>query len=97
MGQSQGGVVFASARGVGEGVVGVVDLLEAFCAGSAFGRFSGDAVGVVFEGCSVAYISKYVLICGLTGVEERRTSCRHRGFVVAWLSSRPREPCLDER
>lgn len=42
------GVVVAAACGVGEGVVSVVDLLEAFCAGGALGGVGGDAVRVVF-------------------------------------------------
>ncbi len=34
-------------RGVGEGVVGVVDLLEFPCTAGALGGVGGDAVGVV--------------------------------------------------
>ena len=47
------GVVVSAAGGVRERVVGVVDLLEGLCAGGAFGRVGGDAVGVRFEGLSV--------------------------------------------
>lgn len=49
-GEGAGGVVVAATGRVGEGVVGVVDLLEFFCAGGAGGVVVGDAVGVVFEG-----------------------------------------------
>lgn len=47
-GVAAGFVVVSAASGVGEGVVGVVDLLEALCAGGAFGGVGGNAVGVVF-------------------------------------------------
>ncbi len=40
-------VVVMPPRGVGKGVVGVVDLLEFLCAARAFGGVGGDAVGVV--------------------------------------------------
>ena len=43
-----GRVVVASARAVGEGVVGVVYMLEFLCAGGAFWGVGGDAVGVRF-------------------------------------------------
>lgn len=46
------GVVVASAAGVREGVVGIVDLLEFLGAGWAGGVVVGYAVGVVFQGCS---------------------------------------------
>lgn len=46
------GVVVTAARRVGEGVVGIVDLLESFGAGGALGRVGGDAVWVVLQGCS---------------------------------------------
>lgn len=42
-------VVVAAAGGVGEGVVGVVDELEAACAGVAVGAVGGDAVRVGFQ------------------------------------------------
>lgn len=44
-----GGVVVAAARGVREGVVGVIYLLEALRAGGALGTVGSDAVGVVLE------------------------------------------------
>ena len=47
-----GYIVFATACCVGEGVVGVVDLLEFLGAGWTFGGVGGDAVGVVAEGLS---------------------------------------------
>jgi hypothetical protein len=47
------GVVVAAATWVGEGVVGVVYLLESLGAGGALGGIGGDAVGVVFECGSV--------------------------------------------
>ena len=53
-------VVVAAARGVRERVVGVVYLLEALCAGGAFGAVCGDAVGVVLEGLS----GRRVRACG---------------------------------
>lgn len=45
-------VVLASARGVGQRVVGVVYELELASSFWAFGGFVGDAVGVRFECCS---------------------------------------------
>ena len=47
------GVVVAPARGFGEGIVCVVDLLEFLGARGAFGRIGGDAVRVRFQGLSV--------------------------------------------
>lgn len=51
-GGATGIVVFAASARVGEDVVGVVYLLEAFCASGAFWGVCGDAIGVVFEGSS---------------------------------------------
>ena len=46
------GVVIASAGGVRKCVVCIVNLLEYFGAGRAFGGIRGDAVRVRFEGLS---------------------------------------------
>jgi hypothetical protein len=51
-GVAAGGVVVGAAGGVGEGVVGVVYLLEFLGAGGAFGGIGRDSVGVVFQGLS---------------------------------------------
>lgn len=45
-----GGIVFAAAFGVGEGVVGIVYLLEFAGAFSTFRVISGNTIGVGFEG-----------------------------------------------
>lgn len=76
-----GGVVVAAARGVAEGVVCVVDLLEALCACGAFGGARGDAVGVVFQCCSC--LRGLVSGCGGRVGTEGGTSYRHRESVVA--------------
>lgn len=47
-----GGVVFATAGGVREGVVCVVYFLEFLCSGRSFGGVCWDAVWVGFEGFS---------------------------------------------
>lgn len=47
------GVVVSAARGVGEGVVGVVYLLEFLGTGRAFWGVGCYAVGVGFQGLSV--------------------------------------------
>lgn len=52
-------VVFASAVGVGEGVVCIVYLLELLRAGLAFGRVGCYAVGVVAEGLSIANLADH--------------------------------------
>lgn len=87
-------VVVAAARGFGEGVVGVVYLLELLGAGLALGAIGWDAIGVVAEGLSVKrrqYVkSRAFVLLGLVG----RTSCMHRGLAVALLWSRSRESRL---
>lgn len=81
------GVVVFAPRGVGEGVVGVVDLLEFFGARAAFGGAFGDAVGVMAQGLSVVVVSGWMAgVWGRVG----RTFCRRRGFVVGRLWSRLR-------
>lgn len=47
------GVVVATTRGFGEGIICIVYLLKFTSSLSAFRGVCGDAVGVCFEGCSV--------------------------------------------
>lgn len=66
------GVVVASAGGVGEGVVGVVDELELASSFGAFWGLGGDSVGVCFQSSSRRRLTMAVHIClhgrGLGGV-----------------------------
>lgn len=48
-------VVVSSARGIGEGIVRIVDLLELLGARLAIGAVGGHAVGVVAERLPVEY------------------------------------------
>lgn len=68
-------IVVAAPRRVAQGIVCIVDLLEAFCAGGALGGVGGDAVGVVFErgffvgvadllgGCFGIDFEDFVVVC----------------------------------
>lgn len=47
--EGAGLVVFAAAGRVGEGVVGVVDLLELLRSGWSFWGVGGDSIGVGFQ------------------------------------------------
>lgn len=76
--EGAGGVVVSAAGGVGEGVVGVVYLLEALGASGAFRGVGGNTVRVVFEGCSkersaaVLYRGEYMFwACGIVAGERR--------------------------
>ncbi len=73
------GVVVAAAGRVREGVVGVVDLLEALRACAALGTVGRDAVRVVFESGSVDRSVGLRLNGGL------RTFCRRRGSAATLL------------
>lgn len=57
------GVIVAAARGVGEGVIGIVDGLEAFCAGCALWRVGGNAVGVMLQRSFLVGIADLLLGC----------------------------------
>lgn len=87
------GVVVASAAGIREGVVGIVDLLEFLRAGWAGGVVVGYAVGVVLQGCSERGVSKEegrrgkCLRCGGGG----STVCRPHGFGFGLRWRKPRE------
>ena len=80
------GVVVAAARGVGEGVVGVVYLLEFLGARGALRGVGGDAVRVGFQGLSFGVGLGEVLgrFIRLVRERERRTFCMHRGFAAGW-------------
>jgi hypothetical protein len=56
-------IIVSPSRGIGERVVGVVDLLELLRAGVALRAIGGDAVGVVFQGGFFVRLSYLVLIC----------------------------------
>jgi hypothetical protein len=56
-----GGVVVATACGVGKGVVGVVDGLEALCARGAFRRIRWYTIGVVLQGGFLVCIADLLL------------------------------------
>lgn len=81
-------IVVATSGSIRQGVVCVIDLLEAFCAGGAFGGVGWDAVGVVFE--SGLFVGVTDLLRGGFGVDFKdfvvvcACCCGKLGWSLAW-------------
>jgi len=56
-------VIIAAAGRIGEGVIGIVYLLELASAFCAFWRIGGDAVGVCFQSGALVGIADLLLAC----------------------------------
>ena len=63
-------VVIPSSRGVAEGIVSVVYLLESFCSGRALGRVCGHTVWVVFESLTLVGFTDLGLGCARVDFED---------------------------